>query len=190
MRNPSRRGFLKAALAGSAVAGLAACGTISSSTSNGVTTIHIQNAEIISEVDTALDVAKTVLGFTSVPAAIVTAVNTAIALIEQGLAGYTAFAGTTTVLTFDSSSVPSAITSVIADIRQGAAGIAAAVTAEGANLSATLESRINSVATDVADVAGLLTSAVSAVTADRRGASSETSRAVAIEAIRKRHGLA
>ena len=182
----SRRNLLKNISVGLGAAALAGCAV---STVNGVTTIKLNVSEVVSDTDIAMDVAKTALGFTGVPAGVVTIVNDGVTLIQTGLTAFKNSSGSSLTLTFDCTSVPAAFTSLIKDIRTVAANISAVAKSEGTNISSAVLSKVSTVSADVGNVADILESIVSVVSdASRVGA--EQSRTLRLNAIKARHGLA
>ncbi|CAP57498.1 hypothetical protein [Gluconacetobacter diazotrophicus] len=188
MSNLSRRCLLRGA---SALVGAGALGACTVTTRNGVTTIAINVTEFTADATVALNVVKTVLGFTGVPSAVVTATNAAIAAIEGGLAALKTTAGASVTLTFDSTSVPGAVSSLIADIRLGASDISAAAALEGSAIGTVLAAEISSVSADVARIASLLQGIVTAtVGISLAPEDAARDRVARIAAIKMRHGIA
>lgn len=186
-KNFSRRNLLRGGLLIGAGAALTGC---SFSTTNGVTTISVKNAVVENYTDVGLSVLTAALGFTGVPAAVVTVVDDGIAVIKAGLAAYVKNAGSTTTLTFDKNSVPAALTSLINDFSVVASNISAIATAEKSNLSSSLMTKISQVATDVASAGSVIESLISAVTAGPiTGVSAEVRRQLIIDNIKARYGI-
>ena len=189
IKTMSRRKLLRsipAAAAGVAVAGCTV------STLNGVTTISVKNAVVENYTDVGIEVLKAALGFTGVPAAIVTVVDTGISVVQAALAAYIKTAGTTTVLTFNSTSVPAALTSLISDLSTVASDISAAAAAEKSNLSADLTTKITQVASDVATAGSVIESMISAITSAPLSAGAvpaEERRQFVIDGIKARYGI-
>lgn len=186
MADFSRRSLLRALAAGSALAGLAAC-TVT--TTNGMTTITLNVAEFAYDANIALSVVKTALGFAPIPATIVTIVNEAISLLQTGIAAFKTYAGSDISLTFDTTSVPSAIHSLINDVQTVSANISAIATSENAAISSDVMSKVEAVASDVANIASILTSIVSAAVGVGEGVTAAQARVARIEAIKSRHDL-
>ncbi|GAJ29993.1 hypothetical protein [Acidomonas methanolica] len=164
-----------------AAAGALALGGCSVTSGGGLITVTLEVRVFAADATMALDVVRTILGFSALPAALVTATSRGIALIQQGLADFTAYAGDEASLSFATSNVPAAITSVITDIRAVASDIAA--TLDNTALAATLAAQIRLVASDVAQVATILGDLVSAAMGAPGDAQSR------IAAIKARHGL-
>ncbi|MDE2342903.1 MAG: hypothetical protein KGL63_05840 [Betaproteobacteria bacterium] len=161
----NRRSLLRASALTFPAIALAAC-TIS--TVNGVTTLTISVAQVVAW-GTAFDnVAKTVAGLPGIPAA-VSASATALAItIASNLAAFHKAAGSNVNLTFDRTSVPAVINSLLADgktlladlqgVLTGVAQADAAMVQEYINAISTLvsvfEAALGSVAAKVAIKAG------------------------------------
>lgn len=186
MHHPSRRSFLRGSAALLAGTTLAAC-TVTAS--GGVTTITLNVSEVLTDTNVALAVVKTALGFTGVPAAVVTAVNDGITLIQAGLSGFQQAAGSSLVLTFDGSSPPAALVSLIGDLRTVAANIAAVAQSEGTTLSSSVLTQVQTISTDVANIGAILESIISVTAAVSTGAATSAlaQRAARIDAIRARY---
>ncbi|GBQ28456.1 hypothetical protein AA12717_2958 [Gluconacetobacter sacchari DSM 12717] len=188
MRNSSRRSFLRGSAALLAGTALAAC---TAATSNGVTTITIDVDEVVTDVGIALSIGQTTLGFSGVPAGVVSVVNQGVAIIKTGLAAFQDSAGSSLSLTFDRSSPPAALTSLITDLRTVAANIAAVAESEGAALSSALLVKVSSISGDIGNIASILQAIVGTVATVQIGAAMAASqqRAAQIDAIKARHGL-
>lgn len=186
MAQPARRAFLRSALAASALAGLTAC-TVT--TNNGVTTVTLKVREVVTDTNVAITIIKTALGFTGIPAAIVTAVTTVLSTVSTALNAFESSAGDSVTLTFDTSNVPSALTTLIADLNTASATITSAATAEDAALSSALATKIAAISSDVANVAAILQSIISVTLSAPQGPSQAQRRAAQIQEIAARHGM-
>lgn len=188
MRHSSRRSFLCGSAALLAGTALAAC---TATTSNGVTTITIDVDEVVTDVGVALSIGQTALGFSGVPAGIVSVVNQGVAIIKTGLSAFQASAGSSLSLTFDRSSPPAALTSLIADLRTGAANIAAVAESEGTALSSALLGKVGSVSADIGNIASILQAIIGTAATVQVGAAMAATqqRAAQIDVIKARHGL-
>lgn len=188
MRDLSRRALLRS----SALVGAAALAACSLHTVNGVTTITIDVDEVVTDTSVALAVIKTGLGFTGIPAGVVTIINGAISLVQTGLTSFKAQAGSSLTLTFDSTSVPAALTSLISDIKTASANIAAVAKSEGNALSSSTAAQVSSISSDVGNIAAILESIIGMAVGARLGdvAAAQTGRMIQIDAIKARHGIA
>ncbi|MBM9401530.1 hypothetical protein JUN65_08015 [Gluconacetobacter azotocaptans] len=188
MTHLSRRAILRGA---TALAGASALGACAVSTNGNVTTITVDVDEVVTDTNVALAVIKTGLGFTGIPAGVVTIINGTIGLIQTGLTSFKATAGSSLSLTFDSTSVPAAFTSLIADIKTAAANIAAVAQSEGDALSSSTAAQVSSISSDVGNIAAILESIIGTAVGARLGAaaSAQTGRLIQIDAIKARHGL-
>ncbi|GBR01212.1 twin-arginine translocation signal domain-containing protein [Acetobacter oeni] len=193
MTNLSRRNFLLNTALGGAALGLTACTT---ATSGDTTTITINVSEITSDTTAALNIVKTVLAFTGVPAAVVTVADEVISAVETALTAWNAYSSGSSTITFTKGSAPAVVTSVLTALNTGSTELAAVVQSEASTLGGTLTSEISAVASDVASVAAVISSAVSTVTAaflaPRSAGAAPGSpqwRAAEIAAIRSRHGV-
>jgi hypothetical protein len=115
--DPHRRWFLFSAAAASFVtAGLAGCGAISSNTTNGVTTLTVNVPQLNAWGQAFSNGAMLIAGLPGIsatPVGILLGVVSGSVLADlQSLAST---AGTATVLTFDSTSVPTAVNSLLND---------------------------------------------------------------------------
>lgn len=182
----SRRSLIKNIAVGLGAAALAGCAL---STVDGVTTITINVDEVVSDTDIALDIAKTALGFTGVPAGVVSVVNAGVKIIQTGLDTFKSSAGSSLKLTFNGTSVPAAFTSLITDIRTVAANISAVAESEGTAISSSVLAKVSSVSADIGNVADILESIISVVASSNRVGAAE-SRTLRLNAIKARHGLA
>lgn len=181
-RNISRRALFRGA---AGLAGVAALGACTITTTNGVTTVTVNVKTVVSDVNVALGVAKTAMGFVGIPSTVVTVVDAGIATINGALSAFQNSAGDSLTLTFNSNSVPDALTSLIADMNVVAKNISATTSA----LSSDLASKVSSVASDVANVASILESLIAAVVSARIGMTADQAREMQILAIKARHGL-
>ncbi len=188
MHHSSRRSFLRGSGALLAGMGLAAC---AATTSNGVTTITLDVDEVVTDVGIALSIGQTALGFSGVPAGVVSIVNQGVTIIKAGLVAFQSSAGSSLSLTFDRSSPPAALTSLIADLRTVSANIAAVAKSEGAALSSALLGKVSSVSTDIGNIASILEAIVGTVATAQVGTlmTDYQRRAVQVDAIKARHGL-
>ncbi|MFT8945989.1 MAG: hypothetical protein ABF876_05330 [Acetobacter aceti] len=186
-----RRTFIRGAAALLAAAGLAACKT---TTTGNVTTITLNVAEVDTDGTAGLDVLKTVLAFTGVPATVLMVVDTSISGIETALAAWDKYCNGSATITYDASSVPTAATSVITALQNGASAISNVVSTESATLGTSLTSKITAVADDVASVGAIISGAVKALSsvsigAETAGATPVALRTQRVNAILLRHGL-
>lgn len=185
----SRREFLTKVGIGTGALALAGC-TIT--TKDGVTTITMNVAEVVGDTNIALEVVKTVLGFTAVPAGVVSVVDEGISLITAGLTTFKNTAGSTLTLTFDATSVPAAFSSLVADMSTVSKQIAAVAETEAAYIDSTLMAKISSVSADVGTVSSVLSSILTTSTStslrsERVGG--EAGRRMRMDAVKARHGL-
>lgn len=187
IKTMSRRKLLRAIPTIAAGAAVTGC-TVS--TVNGVTTISVKNAVVENYTNVGIEILKDALGFTGLPSGIVTVVDTGISIAQAALAAYVKNAGTATVLTFDRTSVPAALTSIISDFSTIASDIAAAAAAEKSNLSAELMDKVTQVATDVATAGSIIESMISSLTSSSLGGvSAEARRQLIIDSIKARYGI-
>lgn len=187
-----RRTFLGAACALLATGGLTACKT---STTGKITTISVDAAEIDTDGTAGLNIIKTILAFTGVPAPVVTVADTAIDGVETALAAWDKYCDGTATITYDASNVPSAAISVVTALQKAAATIGAVASTESGALGTSLASKIAAVAADVASVGSIISSAVKAVESASLGAATSglspaQLRTQRVNAILARHGLA
>ncbi len=173
-----------------AIAGAGALSACTVTTSGGVTTITLNVSEVVTDTDVALAIAKTVLGFTGIPAGVVSIVNAGIATIQAGLSGFQQAAGSSLVLTFDRSSPPAALMSLIGDLRTVSANISAVAQSEGAAISSSVLAQVQTISADVANIGAILESIVSAAAAAPLGKTAAQGRAIQIDAIKARNGVA
>ena len=114
--NLSRRAVLRTGCATLAAGLLAACTRTQLGT---VTTITLNVAEVVDYGDAIVSFAQTALDLpvvaTAMGPASVTLAGTVIAGLQSGLAAFRAAAGTSTSVTYDSTSIKTAFTSILAD---------------------------------------------------------------------------
>lgn len=183
----SRRSFLRNA-------GFLACstalGACSIATSNGVTTVTLNVNEVVADTNIALTIAQTGLGFVGLPTNIGTVVSEGITIIQNGLTAFKKASGGSVSLTFDKTSVPAAFTSLIADLQTASSNISAVAAQEKSALGDALSAKIVTISADIANVASVLQSILSAaVGTDVFGQTPEMRRAIRMEAIKTRYGL-
>ena len=139
----SRRTLLRTSALGS-VAALAACGVVSSTTSNGVTTITVNVAQVAAWGAAIKNGAALIAGLPGIAGTPQGAVVMAIvAVVTADLAAFSTAAGGSVSLTFNSTSVPAAVSSLLTDA-QGALGNV------GATVLATAQTYVAAVQTIVA----------------------------------------
>jgi hypothetical protein len=179
MSNLSRRTFVGVALA----APLAACAV---SSSNGVTTITVNVAEITSDGNVAVQVLEALLGLSGLPATIVSAITTGVNTIEADVAAVTTGAAGSETYTFNTTSVPAFLSSLVSDVQEAGANLANVVNEV---VSSSLASQIQSVASDVEAVASVIASIWTNTVSASPTESAAQHRADKIAIIKARHGL-
>ncbi|MDE1905106.1 MAG: hypothetical protein KGH75_01465 [Rhodospirillales bacterium] len=108
----SRRNLLRNAAIAAPLGALAACTT---STVNGVSTVTL-NVAAVDKWATAFENAATLIaGLPGIPVAASAAINVVNAAVVADLAAFNAAAGSQVTLTFNGTSIPKAITSLLAD---------------------------------------------------------------------------
>jgi hypothetical protein len=128
--HPTRRIAL---LSAASLLALAGCSAVTSTTTNGVTTITVNVADINAWAQAFLNGATFLLalpGVAALPAA--SLIGLALAAVKTDLAAFDSAAGGNVTLTFNSTSIPAAIKSVLTDGRtllSDAAGVPGAVPA-------------------------------------------------------------
>ena len=127
--NHTRRGIIKALAAGTALGALGAC-TISRS--GNVTTITVNVAKVKAYGTAGINAVSTVLSIAAIASAIgapaVAIIETASKALEDALAAFSAKAGSSVTVTYDSTSFKTAINSVLSDLQTVAARLSDAVT--------------------------------------------------------------
>ena len=111
--HPTRRIAL---LSAASLLALAGCSAVTSTTTNGVTTITVNVADIDDWAEAFLNAAGLILalpGIAAGPTGI--AITAVLAVIKADLAAFNAASGGNVTLTFNSTSVPAAIQSVLTD---------------------------------------------------------------------------
>ena len=108
----NRRSILIGALA---AVPLAACGIISSNKSNGVTTITISVTDVQNWGAAIANAAKLLSVLPGIPASTAAVVSAVETKVLADLTAFTTAAGSSLTLTFDSTSVPAAINSLLSD---------------------------------------------------------------------------
>lgn len=111
--NPTRRSFVTVA---AAVPFVAACSAFTTTTTNGKTTVSVDVSKIDAWGQAFSNAGLLILGLPGVSALPIGAAITAgIALVKADLAAFDTAAGGNVTLTFDTSSVPAFVQSVLAD---------------------------------------------------------------------------
>lgn len=148
MTSISRRAFLGTSALTAAGLGLAGCGAVTSTTTNGVTTININVAQFDSWFTAFDNGANLILGLTGISATPTGAAIVAVgAMLAADLKAFdTATKGQTT-LTFDSTAIPAAVQSLLTDGSTLLADAQAAVTGVAATDVATAQNYLNALET-------------------------------------------
>ncbi|GBQ69571.1 hypothetical protein AA103196_2250 [Ameyamaea chiangmaiensis NBRC 103196] len=181
MRNPSRRCFLRALAAGSAIGVLGAC-TVS--TSGNVTTITVNVAKVKAYGTAGLNAVSTILSVAAIASAIgapaVAGIEAASVALSASLAAFSTAAGSSVTVTYDNTSFKTAIDSVLADLKAVASDLAAAIsganTKVGSSALSTATTALDALQTVVSVFEGLL----GVVSARRVGATMTEAQALAI----------
>lgn len=178
LKSAGRRMFMgRLALSAAAVASLAMTAGCAVTTTNGVTTITIEVSEIDADTTAALNIIKTILSFTSLPAAVTSTVNLAISGIQSALAAWDKYSQGKTSIVFDRTSVPAELQSVLKALQDAGNTIASVASSEVSVLGDTLAGKVQVVSQDVSSIAAVISSAVGTVTSTRlAGASLDTPR--------------
>ena len=116
----------RALLATTMLAPLAACGVVTSTTTNGVTTVTINVAKIDSYAKAFGAFTSAVAGVSGI-APFLTTIEVAESMALQDLAAFDAATNGQLVLTFDATSVPASVTSILDDGRAVLAAIQTAL---------------------------------------------------------------
>ena len=146
----SRRTLLRTSALGS-VAALAACGVVSSTTSNGVTTITVNVAQVAAWGAAIKNGAALIAGLPGVAGTPQGAVVMAIvAVVTADLAAFSTAAGGSVSLTFNSTSVPAAVSSLLTDGKTLLTDAQGALGNVGATVLATAQTYVAAVQTIVA----------------------------------------
>ena len=143
-KSPTRRGFLGALAAGSALGVLGAC-TVT--TNGSVTTITLNVAKVKAYGQAGLDAVSTVLDIAAVASAIggpaVAAINVASAVLSASLNAFTAAAGSSLEVSYDNTSMKTRIDSVLADLKKVAAALGAGVDGAKTKVSSSILSNVS-----------------------------------------------
>jgi hypothetical protein len=128
--HPTRRIAL---LSAASLLALAGCSAVTSTTTNGVTTITVNVADVDAWGQAFLNASGLILALPGIAALPVgAAISAVLAVIKTDLAAFDTASGGNVTLTFNATSVPAAIQSVLADgktLLSDAAGVPGAVTA-------------------------------------------------------------
>lgn len=178
LKNAGRRMFMgRLALSAAAVASLAMTAGCQVSTVNGVTTITIEVSEIDSYATAALNIIKTILSFTSLPAVVTNTVNLAISGIQSALAAWDKYSQGKASIVFDRTSVPAELQSVLKALQDAGNTIASVASSEVSVLGDTLAGKVQAISQDVSSIAAVISSAIGTVTSTSlAGASLDTPR--------------
>lgn len=190
--NSTRRSIIKniGGLAG--ILGLAAC-TVTKT--GATTTVTINVAEITADINGASNIVKTILAFTSLPTATVTVIDTVLTGLNNAISSWNTYTKGKATITFDASSVPAEVLSVISTIDNAATTIQNNISSESSILSTNIISKIESVASDVASIGAIVSSAVTTTSAttslarDAIGMTPEEWRQKQLARILARHGV-
>lgn len=144
MTRPTRRGFLKAALAGTTIGALGAC-TV---TKNGnTTTITVNVAKVKAYGQAGINAVSTVLSITAVASAIgtptIAVIETASTALSASLTAFASAAGSSVTVSYDSTSIKSAVNSVLADLQTVASDLSSAITGASSTVSSSILSDAN-----------------------------------------------
>lgn len=154
-------------LSASALIPVAACGIVSTNTTNGVTTLTVDVAQVSAWGQAFANAALLISGLPGVAG---TSVGTLIAGVsvtaKTDLAAFTTFAGNNVSLSFNSTSVPAAISSLLAD-GQTLLVDAGGVTGLSSSVATTAQTYIDAISTLVALFQGALSSGVAAAMAPK-----------------------
>lgn len=166
----SRR-VLLAAFPLASVAGLMAC---TSTTVNGVTTDTLNVASFDADVSAGIKLAQAIFANSLVSgalgAATTAAISTIIGDIGTALSGLLTSAGTSATITFDSTSVPAAITSILSDLEKIGGYVQTAVAALGSTLPSDVSGYVSAFTTLLSVIAAI----VPLVAAKRSGIAAPT----------------
>lgn len=165
----SRRAVIARSLIGMPfLAFLAACGIVTSNTTNGVTTLTLNTAKLDTLVKAIIAGIGPVIANPLIAAAlgpslpIVQGILVAISAADAALVKQ---AGSSQKLTFDSTSIPAALTSIGADLQTLFGDVNTAMTAVGKKLDSTTQNLFSAVETVIAEVVALIPVFSSATTA-------------------------
>ena len=125
----TRRNVLRGLVAGTAIGALGAC-TVSKS--GNVTTITLNVAKVKAYGTAGINAVSTVLSIAAVASAIgtptVAIIEAAAAALEASLTAFSSAAGSSVTVTYDSTSIKTAVNSVLADLQTVSSNLSAAVT--------------------------------------------------------------
>ena len=172
-KSPTRRGFLGALAAGSALGVLGAC-TVT--TNGSVTTITLNVAKVKAYGQAGLDSVSTILDITVVASAIgvpaVAAINVASAVLSASLNAFAAAAGSSLEVSYDNATMKARIDSVLADIKKVAAALGAGVDGAKSKVTSSVLSKV-SIAIDSLDTVISLFEGLLGAVSTRRATMSE-----------------
>lgn len=176
LKNAGRRMFMgRLALSAAAIASLAMTTGCHVSTTNGVTTVTIEVSEIDSYATAALNIIKTILSFTSLPAAVATTANLAISGIQSTLTAWDKYSHGQSSIVFDRTSVPAELQSVLKSVQDAGNTLASVAASEAGVMGDKLTGKVQVVSQDVASVASIISSAIGTFSSTRfAGASLDT----------------
>lgn len=138
-KSPTRRGFLGALAAGSALGVLGAC-TV---TKNGsVTTITVDVAKVKAYGQAGLNAVSTILSIAAVASAIgapaVSVINIASAALDASLTAFASAAGSSVTVSYDNATMKTRINSVLADLQTVASDLEAGLTGASSKVSSSV----------------------------------------------------
>ena len=160
-KSPTRRGFLGALAAGSALGFLGAC-TV---TKNGdVTTITLNVAKVKAFGQAGLNAVTTVLDITAVASAIgapaVSVINITDAALDASLTAFASAAGSSVTVSYDNATMKTRIDSVLADLQKVASDLEAGLKGASSKVSSSVLSdasvAVSSLSTVISVFEGLL----------------------------------
>lgn len=144
MRNPSRRGFLRMLGACTAIGTLGAC-TITKI--GGVTTITVNVAKVKAYGQAGINAVATVLSVAAVESAIgaptVAVIETASVALSAALTAFGSAAGSRVTVSYDDTTMKTAINSVLADLQTVAVDLSSAIMGAGTAVSSSILSDAN-----------------------------------------------
>lgn len=140
----TRRNFMRTIVAGTAIGALGAC-TIT--TSGGVTTLSLNVAKVVAYGQAGINAVSMILSVAAVSSAIgapaVAIINTSATALEAALAAFKTTAGSAVTVSYDNTSVKTAVDSVLSDLKTVAANLSSAVAGASTSVSSDILSTLN-----------------------------------------------